>query len=89
MRARCHIPPGLGWAAPKPKGAGLILDIWPVERLMRLDLRTITKVIEPQDIIARGKVSVRANAVLDFRVVDLMRSVREHRMIAEAAAADG
>ena len=42
-----------------------------------MDLRTITKVIEPQDIITKDNVSVRVNAVLYFRVLDPMRSVLE------------
>jgi regulator of protease activity HflC (stomatin/prohibitin superfamily) len=67
----------LGRAVPEPKGPGLILVFWPVDRMMRVDLRTITKVIEPQDIITRDNVSVRVNAVLYFRVVDPMRSVLE------------
>ncbi|AGA26351.1 slipin family protein [Singulisphaera acidiphila] len=67
----------LGRAMPKPKGPGLILVFWPVDRMMRVDLRTITKVIEPQDVITRDNVSVRVNAVLYFRVVDPMRSVLE------------
>ncbi len=62
---------------PKPKGPGLIMVFWPVDRMMRVDLRTITKVIEPQDIITKDNVSVRVNAVLYFRVVDPMRSVLE------------
>ena len=67
----------LGRVMPDPKGPGLILVFWPVDRMMRVDLRTITKVIEPQDIITRDNVSVRVNAVLYFRVVDPMRSVLE------------
>ena len=67
----------LGRVMPKPRGPGLILVFWPVDRMMRVDLRTITKVIEPQDIITRDNVSVRVNAVLYFRVVDPMRSVLE------------
>ena len=67
----------LGRAMPKPKGPGLIMVFGPVDRMMRVDLRTITKVIEPQDIITRDNVSVRVNAVLYFRVVDPMRSVLE------------
>ena len=67
----------LGRAMPKPKGPGLILVFSPVDRMMRVDLRTITKVIEPQDVITRDNVSVRVNAVLYFRVVDPMRSVLE------------
>ncbi len=67
----------LGRAMPKPRGPGLIMVFWPVDRMMRVDLRTITKVIEPQDVITRDNVSVRVNAVLYFRVVDPMRSVLE------------
>jgi regulator of protease activity HflC (stomatin/prohibitin superfamily) len=67
----------LGRALPKPKGPGLIMVFWPVDRMMRVDLRTITRVIEPQDIITRDNVSVRVNAVLYFRVTDPMRSVLE------------
>ena len=67
----------LGRAMPNPKGPGLIMVFSPVDSMMRVDLRTITKVIEPQDIITRDNVSVRVNAVLYFRVVDPMRSVLE------------
>jgi regulator of protease activity HflC (stomatin/prohibitin superfamily) len=67
----------LGRAMPKPKGPGLIMVFSPIDSMMRVDLRTITKVIEPQDIITRDNVSVRVNAVLYFRVVDPMRSVLE------------
>ena len=67
----------LGRAMPEPRGPGLILVFWPVERMMRVDLRTITRVIEPQDVITRDNVSVCVNAVLYFRVVDPMRSALE------------
>jgi regulator of protease activity HflC (stomatin/prohibitin superfamily) len=67
----------LGRAMPKPKGPGLIMVFGPVDRMMRVDLRTIAKVIEPQDVITRDNVSVRVNAVFYFRVVDPMRSVLE------------
>ena len=67
----------LGRAMPKPKGPGLILVFVPIDRMVRVDLRTITKVIEPQDIITKDNVSVRVNAVLYFRVMDPMRSVLE------------
>jgi regulator of protease activity HflC (stomatin/prohibitin superfamily) len=43
--------------------------------MTRIDLRTIAKVIEPQDVITRDNVSVRVDAVLYFRVVDAMRAV--------------
>ena len=67
----------LGHAMPKPKGPGLIMVFWPVDHMMRIDLRTITKIIEPQDVITKDNVSVRVDAVLYFRVVDPMRSVLE------------
>ena len=60
----------LGRVIPQPKGPGLIMVFWPVDRMMRVDLRTITTVIEPQDIITKDNVSVRVNAVLYFRVVE-------------------
>jgi regulator of protease activity HflC (stomatin/prohibitin superfamily) len=67
----------LGRAMAKPKGPGLIMVFWPVDSMTRVDLRTITKVIEPQDVITRDNVSVRVDAVLYYRVVDPMRSVLE------------
>jgi regulator of protease activity HflC (stomatin/prohibitin superfamily) len=67
----------LGHALPKAKGPGLIMVFGPVDRMVRVDLRTIPKVIEPQDVITKDNVSVRVDAVLYFRVVDPMRSVLE------------
>ena len=68
----------LGRVMPAPKGPGLIMVFGPVDRMMRVDLRTIARVIEPQDIITRDNVSVRVNnAVLYFRVVDPMRCILE------------
>jgi regulator of protease activity HflC (stomatin/prohibitin superfamily) len=67
----------LGRVLPKPKGPGLIMVFAPCDSMTRIDLRTITKVIEPQDVITRDNVSVRVNAVLYFRVVDSMRAVLE------------
>jgi regulator of protease activity HflC (stomatin/prohibitin superfamily) len=67
----------LGRVMPKPKGPGWIMVFWPVDSMTRIDLRTVTKVIEPQDVITRDNVSVRVDAVLYYRVVDPMRSVLE------------
>ncbi len=67
----------LGRALPAPRGPGLILVFWPVDVMVSVDLRVITKVIEPQDIITKDNVSVRVDAVLYFRVIDPMRSVLE------------
>ena len=67
----------LGRALPQPRGPGLILVFGPVETLVRVGLRTVTRVIEPQDVITKDNVSVRVNAVLYFRVIDPMRAVLE------------
>jgi regulator of protease activity HflC (stomatin/prohibitin superfamily) len=53
----------------------VILVFWSVETMVRVDLRTVARVIEPQDVITRDNVSVRVDAVLYFRVVDPMKSV--------------
>jgi regulator of protease activity HflC (stomatin/prohibitin superfamily) len=65
----------LGRVMPKPKGPGLIMVFGPVDRMVRIDLRTVTKVIEPQDVITRDNVSVKVDAVLYFKVVDPMKAV--------------
>jgi regulator of protease activity HflC (stomatin/prohibitin superfamily) len=67
----------LGHAMLKPKGPGLILVFAPVDRMVRVDLRTKTKVIEPQDVITRDNVSVKVDAVLYYRVLDSRRAVLE------------
>src|SRR2546429_22825 len=58
-----------------PKGPGLFLLFWPIDRMVSVDLRTVTRVVEPQDVITRDNISVKVNAVLYFRVVDPMKAV--------------
>src|SRR5277367_3683693 len=65
----------LGRVMPTPKGPGLIMVFGPVDRMVRIDLRTVTKVIEPQDVITKDNVSVKVDAVLYYRVVDPMKAV--------------
>ena len=65
----------LGRVMAKPKGPGLIMIFGPVDRMVRIDLRTVTKVIEPQDVITKDNVSVKVDAVLYYRVVDPMKAV--------------
>jgi regulator of protease activity HflC (stomatin/prohibitin superfamily) len=65
----------LGRVLAEPKGPGLILVFGPVDYMTRIDLRTVTKVIEPQDVITRDNVSVKVDAVLYYRVVDPMKAV--------------
>ncbi|GIU91312.1 MAG: membrane protein [Acidimicrobiia bacterium] len=67
----------LGRVTGPPKGPGLIVLIPIVDRLVRVDLRTVTMDIPPQDIITRDNVTVRVNAVAYFRVVDPAKAVLE------------
>jgi regulator of protease activity HflC (stomatin/prohibitin superfamily) len=57
------------------KGPGLILLIPAVDRMVRVDLRTVTLNIPPQNLITSDNVPVKVNAVCYFRVVDAPRSV--------------
>lgn len=65
----------LGRVLSKPKGPGLILLFWPVERMVRVSLRTFVQDVPPQDVITRDNVSVKVNAVVYFCIVDPMKSV--------------
>jgi regulator of protease activity HflC (stomatin/prohibitin superfamily) len=60
----------LGRLLPKPKGPGLFLLIPFVDRMVKVDLRTITLMIPPQEVITKDNVPVRVNAVAYFRIVD-------------------
>jgi regulator of protease activity HflC (stomatin/prohibitin superfamily) len=57
------------------KGPGLILLIPIVDRMVKVDLRTVTLDVPPQDIITRDNVSMKVNAVVYFRVIDAMRAI--------------
>ena len=65
----------LGRVLQQPKGPGLILIFWPIDSMVRVDMRIVTRVVEPQDVITRDNVSLKVNAVLYFRVVEPMKSV--------------
>ena len=56
-------------AARRPKGPGLFILIPIVDRMVRVDLRTITLNIPPQEVITKDNVPVRVNAVAYFRIV--------------------
>jgi regulator of protease activity HflC (stomatin/prohibitin superfamily) len=60
----------LGRLLPKPKGPGLVFLIPFVDRIVKVDLRTITLNVPPQDVITKDNVPVRVNAVAYFRIVD-------------------
>jgi regulator of protease activity HflC (stomatin/prohibitin superfamily) len=59
------------------KGPGLILLIPIIDRMVRVDLRTVTLNVPPQELISRDNVTVRVNAVVYFRVVDPNRAITE------------
>jgi len=67
----------LGRLQPAPKGPGLALIVWPIDRVMRVSLRTIVLDVPPQDVITRDNVSVKVNAVVYFRVMDPNRAIVE------------
>jgi regulator of protease activity HflC (stomatin/prohibitin superfamily) len=60
----------LGRLLPEPKGPGLFILIPVVDRMVRVDLRTITLNIPPQEVITKDNVPVRVNAVAYFRIVE-------------------
>ena len=60
----------LGRLLPQPKGPGLFLLIPVVDRMVKVDLRTITLTVPPQEVITKDNVPVRVNAVAYFRIVD-------------------
>ncbi len=57
------------------KGPGLIILIPVVDRMVRVDMRTITMDVPPQDVITRDNVSIKVNAVVYFRVLDANSAV--------------
>src|SRR6476619_1866288 len=59
------------------KGPGLILLIPLIDRIVKVDLRTVTLNVPPQEVITRDNVPCRVNAVAYFRVVDPNRAVVE------------
>jgi len=60
----------LGRMLPEPKGPGLQLVLYPIDKLTRISLRIETLDVPSQDVITRDNVSVKVNAVCYFRVVD-------------------
>jgi regulator of protease activity HflC (stomatin/prohibitin superfamily) len=67
----------LGKLLPQPKGPGVVLVFRPIDRYVRISLRTVVLDVPPQDIITRDNVSVKVNAVVYFRVLDPSRAVVE------------
>jgi regulator of protease activity HflC (stomatin/prohibitin superfamily) len=67
----------LGRLLAATKGPGLIFVFWPIDKMVRVPLRTVTLEVPPQDIITSDNVSVKVNAVVYFRVIDSVRAIVE------------
>jgi regulator of protease activity HflC (stomatin/prohibitin superfamily) len=67
----------LGKLLVRPKGPGVILVFAPIDRIVRVSLRTVVLDVPPQDVITRDNVSVKVSAVVYFRVIDPNRSIVE------------
>jgi regulator of protease activity HflC (stomatin/prohibitin superfamily) len=65
----------LGRLLPEAKGPGIILVVTPIDKIVRVSLRTVTLEVPPQDIITRDNVSVKVNAIVYFRVIDAPRAI--------------
>ena len=57
------------------KGPGLIIVIPGIDKIVRIDMRTITMDVPPQDVITKDNVSIKVNAVVYFRVLDANAAV--------------
>ena len=67
----------LGKLLPAPKGPGVVLVFAPIDRMVKVSLRTIVLDVPPQDVITKDNVSVKVNAVLYYRVMDPRRAIVE------------
>jgi regulator of protease activity HflC (stomatin/prohibitin superfamily) len=65
----------LGRLLPQPKGPGLFILIPVIDRMVKVDLRTVTLNVPPQEVITKDNVPARVNAVAYFRIVDANASV--------------
>jgi regulator of protease activity HflC (stomatin/prohibitin superfamily) len=65
----------LGRLRSPPKGPGIFLIIPIVDRMVSVDLRTVTLNVPPQEVITKDNVPVRVNAVAYFRIVDPERAI--------------
>lgn len=59
------------------KGPGIVILIPGVDRMVKVDLRTVTLDVPPQDLITRDNVPAKVNAVTYYRVIDPIRSITE------------
>ena len=79
----------LGRVLKHEKGPGLVLILWPIDKIVKVSLRVVTWDVPPQDIITRDNVSLKVNAVVYFRVISATNAVIEvenYRYAVEQAA---
>lgn len=67
----------LGRLVPDAQGPGVVFVFWPIYKMVRVSLRTITLDVPPQDIITNDNVSVKVNAIVYFRVMNAPRAIVE------------
>ncbi len=67
----------LGRVLKEPKGPGFVFVFWPIDRMVKMSLRTVVHDIPPQDVITRDNVTVKVNAVVYFRVMNPIKAVVE------------
>jgi regulator of protease activity HflC (stomatin/prohibitin superfamily) len=67
----------LGRLLSQEKGPGLIFVFWPIDKIVKVALRTVALEVPPQDIITSDNVSVKVNAVVYFRVIAAIKAIVE------------
>ena len=67
----------LGRVLREAKGPGLIFVLYPIDKLVRVSLRTVVLDVPPQDVITKDNVSVKVNAVVYYRVVAPKKAIIE------------
>src|SRR5947199_8120130 len=67
----------IGRLISEPKGPGLIWVFWPIDRIVRVSVRTVVMDVPPQDVITSDNVTLKVNAVVYFRVVDPLKAIVE------------
>ena len=65
----------LGNLRPQPLGPGLVFVFFPIDRMVRVGLRTVVLDVPPQDVMTKDNVSVKVNAVVYFRVMDPVKAI--------------
>jgi len=65
----------LGRLLSEAKGPGIVLVFWPIDRIERVSLRTVTMDVPAQDVITRDNVTVKVNAIVYFRVLEANKAI--------------